>query len=208
MLQPRENELEYGIGHLNDDFYILTNWQAKNFRLMVVNVDAPEKENWKEVIPHRKDVLIEDIELFSNFILLEERIEGISNIRVINRKTKEDHYVNFGEKAYTAYASTNLELDTHILRLAYTSLTTPSTHFDYDMNTREFTLLKEQEILGVFDKEDYKSERLMVKVRDGVKVPVSLVYHKNTIWTELPPYYCMVMEVMGTILTLTFHPED
>tara|TARA_B110000046_G_scaffold59025_2_gene66195 strand:- start:38 stop:2089 length:2052 start_codon:yes stop_codon:yes gene_type:complete len=180
MLQPRENELEYGIGHLNDDFYILTNWQAKNFRLMVVNVDAPEKENWKEVIPHRKDVLIEDIELFSNFILLEERIEGISNIRVINRKTKEDHYVNFGEKAYTAYASTNLELDTHILRLAYTSLTTPSTHFDYDMNTREFTLLKEQEILGVFDKEDYKSERLMVKVRDGVKVPVSLVYHKNT----------------------------
>ena len=180
MLHPRENELEYGIGHLNDDFYILTNWQAKNFRLMVVNVDAPEKENWKEVIPHRKDVLIEDIELFSNFILLEERIEGISNIRVINRKTKEDHYVNFGEKAYTAYASTNLELDTHILRLAYTSLTTPSTHFDYDMNTREFTLLKEQEILGVFDKEDYKSERLMVKVRDGVKVPVSLVYHKNT----------------------------
>ena len=180
MLQPRENELEYGIGHLNDDFYILTNWQAKNFRLMVVNVDAPEKENWKEVIPHRKDVLIEDIELFSNFILLEERIEGISNIRVINRKTKEDHYVNFGEKAYTAYASTNLELDSHILRLAYTSLTTPGTHFDYDMNTREFTLLKEQEILGVFDKEDYKSERLMVKVRDGVKVPVSLVYHKNT----------------------------
>ena len=111
--------------------------------------------------------------------------------------------MNFGEKAYTAYASTNLELDSHILRLAYTSLTTPGTHFDYDMNTREFTLLKEQEILGVFDKEDYKSERLMVKVRDGVKVPVSLVYHKNTNLDRTAPILLYGYGSYGPITSIT-----
>lgn len=180
IIHPRETEIEYGVGHIDDKFYILTNWEAKNFRLMVTEVSAPEKENWKEVIAPRRDILIEDIELFKDFLVLEERIEGISNIRVINQKTKEEHYIDFGESTYSAYASTNLEFDTSILRISYTSLTTPGTLFDYDMNTFEFSLLKEQEVLGSFDKQDYKSERIMVLARDGINVPMSLVYHKNT----------------------------
>jgi len=180
VIHARETGIEYGVGHLDNKFYILTNWKAKNFRLMVTDVTSPEKENWKEVIAHRKDILIEDIELFNDFVVLEERIKGISNLRVINQQTKEEHYIDFGESAYSAYASTNLEFDTTTLRLSYTSLTTPGTLFDYDMNSREFTTLKEQEVLGIFDKEDYKSERLMITARDGIEVPMSIVYHKNT----------------------------
>ncbi|MBD81362.1 MAG: oligopeptidase B [Crocinitomicaceae bacterium] len=178
-IHPRENKHEYGVGHIGNKFYIHTNWKAKNFRLMVADVDYPEKENWKEIIAHREDVLLEDIELFNDFLVLEERIEGLTSVRVINQKTDEEHYINFGEKAYTAYASTNLEFDSKLLRLSYTSLTTPSSVYDYDMESREFKLLKQQEVLGTFHKKDYLSERLNIKVRDGVEVPVSIVYHKE-----------------------------
>lgn len=180
LIHPRERGLEYGVGHQDNKFYVHTNYEAQNFRLMEVEVENPNKDNWKEVIPHRPDILLEDIEMFTNYLVLEERVEGISQIRVINHTTGDDHYVNFGDSAYSAFATSNMEFDSKILRISYTALKTPSTLFDYDMDTREFTTLKEQEVLGDFDKNDYLSQRLMIEARDGQKVPVSLVHHKNT----------------------------
>ena len=180
LIHRRERGLEYGVGHQDNKFYVHTNYEAQNFRLMEVEVENPNKDNWKEVIPHRPDILLEDIEMFTNYLVLEERVEGISQIRVINHTTGDDHYVNFGDSAYSAFATSNMEFDSKILRISYTALKTPSTLFDYDMDTREFTTLKEQEVLGDFDKNDYLSQRLMIEARDGQKVPVSLVHHKNT----------------------------
>jgi oligopeptidase B len=180
IIQPREQKLEYGISHMGDYFYIHTNWDAQNFRLMRTPVDKPGKENWEEIIPHRSHILLEDVELFEDYMVLEERIDGILNLRVINKITGEDYYIDFGEKAYTAYSHSNYDFGTDIMRMSYTSLTTPNVVYDYNMKTKAFTVLKEQEVLGGFDKSDYRSERLMVEVRDGAKVPVSVVYHKNT----------------------------
>lgn len=180
IFQEREEDLEYGIGHIGDQFYVHTNWNAKNFRLMKTELLATGKENWEEVIPARPGILLEDIEMFNDFLVLEERIAGIVNLRVINQKENTEHYVNFGEDAYAAYATSNHEFDSKELRIQYSSMTTPGTVYDYNMETKTFELLKEQEVLGGFDKKNYLSERMMVPVRDGVKVPMSIVYHKDT----------------------------
>jgi len=178
VVQPRERDLEYGIAHIDDKFYIRTNLDAKNFRLMETPVTATTKENWKEVIPHRDDVLLEDMELFNDYLVVEERIEGIKKIRIMP-KSGGEHYVDFGEASYVAGTSTNMIFDTDIVRVAYTSMTTPSSIFDYNMKTKEMKLLKEQEVVGEFDKSNYVSERLYATARDGVKVPISVVYKKG-----------------------------
>ncbi len=180
VFHEREEDLEYGIGHIGDHFYVHTNWNAKNFRLMKTGLAQTGKENWEEVIPARPGILLEDIEMFNDFLVLEERIAGIVNIRVINQKENTEHYVNFGEDAYAAYVTSNHEFDSKELRIQYSSMTTPGTVYDYNMETKTFELLKEQEVLGDFDKKNYRSERMMVPVRDGVKVPMSIVYHKDT----------------------------
>jgi oligopeptidase B len=178
VIQPRERELEYDIAHFGDKFYIRTNLDAQNFRLMECPEDATGKENWKEIIPHRTDVLLEDVDIFQDYLVLSERKAGITQLRVRPWKG-EEHYIDFGEDAYMAYTSTNLQFDTRLLRIGYTSLTTPNTVYDYDMETRELTQLKQQEVLGGFKPEDYASERIMAKVRDGVEVPISIVYRKG-----------------------------
>ena len=177
-IQPRVRGLEYSIAHYGDKFYIYTNLDAKNFRLMSTPEKATTKENWQEVIPHRKDVLLEGMDIFKDYLVLSERKEGITQIRIMPWKG-EEHYVDFPEDAYLAYTSTNPEFDTKVLRLGYTSMTTPSSTFDYDMDTRKFTLLKEQAVLGGFDKNNYQSERMFATARDGTKVPISLVYRKG-----------------------------
>ena len=178
VIQPRERKLEYGIAHFNDKFYIRTNLDAKNFRLMETDENATTKENWKEVIPHREDVLLEGMDIFNDYLVLSERINGITQIRV--RPTAgEEHYIDFGEDAYLTYTSINPEFNTNILRLGYTSMTTPNSTFDYNMETKEFKLLKEQEVVGEFDKSKYQSERLYATATDGTKVPISLVYKKG-----------------------------
>lgn len=179
VFQPRKRGLEYGIEHYNDIWYIRTNKDAKNFRLMKTPVTATSEDNWTEVIPNRDDVLLEGMDVFKNYLVLSERKAGITQLRVIPTQGKE-HYIEFGEKAYVAGTSVNPEFDTDILRINYQSMTTPNTTYDYNMNTKQKTLLKQQEVLGGFNPEDYRSERIMVKVRDGVEVPVSLVYHKDT----------------------------
>lgn len=179
VFQPRERGLEYSIEHFNDIWYIRTNLDAKNFRLMKTPLQSTAKSNWTEVIPNRNDVLLEGFDVFKDYLVLSERKAGITQLRVMPTQGDE-HYIEFGESAYVAYTSVNPEFDTEVLRLNYQSLTTPNTTFDYNMKTREKTLLKQQEVLGGFNASDYKSERIMVKVRDSVEVPVSIVYHKNT----------------------------
>jgi oligopeptidase B len=179
IFQPRERNLEYDIAHYGDKFYVRTNLDAKNFRLMETPETATAKENWKEVIGNREDVLLEGMEIFKDYLVLSERKAGITNIRIRPWKG-EEHYIAFKDEAYLAYTSTNPEFDTETLRLGYTSMTTPNSTFDYDMKTRKLTLLKETEVLGGFDSNNYKSERFFVTARDGQKVPVSLVYRKDT----------------------------
>lgn len=177
---PRDEKAhEYSIAHFEDKFYIVTNWDATNFRLMETPVNATGKENWKEVIAHREDVLLEGIELFNDYMVVDERKNGLSNLRIINQTSGDEHYLDFGEPAYNAYTSVNAEFNTNVLRFGYTSMTTPNSTFDYNMETREKTLLKQQEVVGGHNPEDYVTERLWATARDGVKVPISIVYKKG-----------------------------
>jgi oligopeptidase B len=179
VLQPRERNLEYSADHAGDKWYIRTNMGAKNFRLMSSDESKTTKENWQEVIPHRADVFLEGVELFKNFLVLTERIEGIRKIRIRSWDGKNDHHVDFGEASYVAYPSNNPSWDTDVVRIGYQSLTTPSSVFDYTMPTRNLKMLKQQEVLGGFDRNNYESERVYATAKDGVKVPVSIVYRKG-----------------------------
>jgi oligopeptidase B len=173
---------EYSIEHFGDKFYIKTNRDnAINFQLMEVKENqVADKTKWKVVIPHRKEVLLESIEVFENHLVLQERKEGLIHLRVINQSTKEEHYVDFGEPTYDAYIGANHEFNTNILRFIYTSLTTPTSTFDYNLDTRHKELKKEQAVIGEFNKNNYISERVFVIARDGVKIPLSIVYRKST----------------------------
>ncbi|MBP7172829.1 MAG: S9 family peptidase [Cloacibacterium sp.] len=182
IIQPREEDLEYAVEHFEDDFYIMTNeGEATNFKLMKTSVHKTEKENWIEIIPHREDVLLEGFEIFKDYLVVEERINGLLNINIIHNKTGNTWYLPFSDPTYTAYIGLNLEFDTHLLRFGYTSLTRPSSTLEYDMKEKTTTLLKQQEVLGGdFSIYNYTSERIWAKARDGKKIPISLVYHKNT----------------------------
>jgi oligopeptidase B len=179
VIQPRERDHEYSVEHFQDKFYIRTNLDAKNFRLMETSVDRTTKENWNEVIAHREDVLLEGFAIFNDFLVLNERINGLRQLRVIKWADKSEHYLDFGEEAYVAVIDNNPEFDTTLLRYGYTSLTTPGSIFDYDMETREKTLLKQEEVVGDFAPENYMAERHYATARDGTKVPISLVYRKG-----------------------------
>ncbi len=178
IIQPRERNLEYSIDHYGDKFYIRTNLDAKNFRLMATPENATTKENWKEVIPHREDVLLEGMDLFEDYLVLSERKNGITQLRIRPWQGTE-HYIDFGEDAYMAYTTTNPEFSSEELRIGYQSLTTPPTTYDYNMKTKAFTKLKQQEVLGGFDPANYKSERVYATAKDGVKIPISIVYPKD-----------------------------
>ncbi|MCH8879859.1 MAG: S9 family peptidase [Planctomycetes bacterium] len=180
ILQPRERNLEYSVDHYEDKFYIRTNWQAKNFRLMATPVTATTKKNWTEVIPHRDDVLLGSVTIFKDQLVVSERQGGLVHLRVIPWSGGQEHYLEFGEPAYLAYATHNHEFDTPILRYSYTSMTTPNSVFDYNMVTREKTLLKQDEVLGGFSSDDYETDRLHATARDGTKIPISIVYRKGT----------------------------
>ncbi|PWD98282.1 oligopeptidase B [Marinilabilia rubra] len=179
IVQPREEELEYHISHFGDKFYILTNLEARNFRLMEVPVTIPGKQNWQEVIPHRTDVFLENIEIFNNYLVTEERKDGLTRIRIMPWDGGDEHYLNFGEEAYVAGISTNPEFDSQKLRYGYSSMTTPYSIIDYDMETHEKELKKEQEVLGPFNKDDYETIRVFATAGDGASIPVTLVYRKG-----------------------------
>lgn len=181
ILQKRERNLEYSIEHYQDHFFILTNKdKATNFKLMKTPVDQTEKENWVDVIPHRPEVLLEGIEIFKNYLVIDERSDGLTKINVRSWDNKINYYLPFDEDVYTANTSRNPEFDTSILRISYTSMTTPVSVIDFNMTDKTSEVKKEQAVLGDFKKENYETRRIWVKARDGVSVPVSLVYKKGT----------------------------
>ena len=181
VIHPREKNLEYFVDHYKDDFYIITNDQAKNFRLMKTPVDRPQKSNWAELIPHREDVLLEDIEIFKSHLVVNERHNGLSHLRIMTWDNNNEYYISFDDPTYAAWISANPEFNSTQLRFGYSSLTTPTSIYDYDLNTKEKTLKKQDEVLGgTFDSQNYLSERIMVPSRDeSTNIPVSLVYHKD-----------------------------
>lgn len=179
VIQPREKGLEYSVTHYGNKFYVITNLDAKNFRLMETPVTRTEKKNWKEVIPHRTDVLLSGIEVFKNFLVIDERKDGLKQLRIIDQQTRKEHYLNFGEEVYSAWISINPEYDTPLLRYAYTSMTTPFSTYDYNMATGEKILLKQTEVVGDFSPENYETKRHWVEARDGKKIPISVVYRKG-----------------------------
>ncbi|NND77467.1 MAG: S9 family peptidase, partial [Flavobacteriales bacterium] len=181
VVQPREKDLEYSVDHFEDHFYIRTNKDAKNFKLVKTPVNKTTKENWVDVIPHREDVFLQGFVVFKDHLVLTERLNGLRTIRVKDWQGENDHYIEFNDPAYVAYTSTNLDFDTDTLRYGYTSLTTPNSTFDYNMNSKEQVLLKEEAVLDdEFSKDNYVSERIYATAPDGVKVPISLVYKKGT----------------------------
>ncbi len=181
IFQPRVRGLEYGIAHYEDHFYILTNIDnAKNFKVMKVAEENTLKEHWKDLIPHRDDVLIEDIEIFKEYYVVSERSNGLNKINIKRWDGTVDYYLPFDNETYTAYVGTNPDFDTKILRYAYNSLTTPNSVIDFDMETKVKEVKKEQEVLDEkFDKNNYVSERVWATAVDGTKIPISMIYRKG-----------------------------
>ena len=175
----REPRHEYEITDGEGRFYIVTNDNAENFKVMETPLDNTSKENWKIVVPHREDVLLETITVFKKHIVIEETHSGLSRIAIIDQASGERRMVEFDEAAYMAYGDDNYEYDASSFRFVYESMTTPASTYDIDLSTHEKTLLKEEEVLGGFDKNNYETKRLFATARDGSKVPISLVYRKG-----------------------------
>ncbi|WP_395633920.1 S9 family peptidase, partial [Flavobacterium sp.] len=181
VFQKRTRGLEYSMSHFGDHFYIVTNKdKATNFKLMKTPENATGKENWIDVIPHREEVLLEDIDIFAAYLVVTERYNGLNQIRIMPWNGKGDYYLPFDSETFTAYTTTNLDFDTEILRYAFQSLATPSSVIDFNMRTKTKTVLKEQEVVGgTFDKNNYTEERVWATAQDGTQVPISMVYRKG-----------------------------
>ena len=180
-IQKRQRGLEYSISHFGDYFYIFTNADdALNYKIMRTPVSSTERSNWVDFVPHRPSVLLEDLDIFRDYMVLTERENGLSRIRIQSWDGSKDAYLPILGETYTLYTSTNLDFNTSKLRYAFNSLTNPSSVLEYDMETGDIITLKEQEVLGSFDKSDYISRRLWASASDGVKVPISIVRHKDT----------------------------
>lgn len=181
VVQSRIRGLEYSIAHYGDHFYILTNKDgATNFKLMKAPVADPGVESWESVIPHQEEVLLEDIDLFSNYLVVSQRSNGLNRIKVMTWDGAESYFIPFDNETYTAYTGTNPDFETEILRYSYNSLTTPTSIVDFNMTTREKVVMKEQAVEGgKFDKENYVSERIWATAEDGTQVPMTLVHRKG-----------------------------
>ena len=179
VFQPRIKNVLYSVEHLNNKFIVLTNLNALNFRLMETALDKTTHENWKEIIPHRTDVLIQSAEPFKNFLVITERKNGLIQFRIRDLTTHKDTFLPFEEPAYQASVGVNPDFNSEILRYNYTSLTTPSSVYDFNLRNGTKKLMKQQEVLGGFTKDDYVTERFFATAKDGIKIPVSLVYKKG-----------------------------
>ena len=176
---PRDFDHEYSIDHYKDRFYITTNWKAKNNRLMQTPDTRTGISNWKEVLPHRETVHLLSLEVFKDHLVINERKNGLRQLRMINQQTGNDEYIKFDEETYTSWVSVNEEFDTDILRFSYSSLVTPTSTFDYNMNSGQRSLLKQDEVVGGYDSNKYMSKRMYATARDGNSVPISIVYRKD-----------------------------
>jgi oligopeptidase B len=200
---------EHSIDHFGDHFYISTNsGGATNFKLMRTPVSATGMENWEEVIGHRTDVLLRNFTPFADHLVVSERSAGLVGIRIIPWDGSDEHYIEFDEPAYLAYTTGNPEISTTTLRFGYTSPATPRAIYDYDMNTRERTLLKQDEILGAFNSGDYVVERVMAPARDGVEVPVSIVYRSGVVKDGTNPTLLYAYGSYGASTDATFNASN
>lgn len=183
VFQERTRGLEYAVSHYDDAFYIQTNKdKATNFKVMRTPEYQTAMQYWEDLIPHREDTLIEDVEIFKEYLVVSERSNGLNKIRIKSWDDRVDYYLPFDNETYDAYPTTNIDFDTPVLRYAYNALNTPASVVDFDMKTQEKTVLKEQEILGGnFSKDNYKMERIWAPAQDGAKIPISIVYHKDTV---------------------------
>jgi len=179
VIQPRNQGIEYGVEHHGDHFYITTNESALNFKLMRTPVTAPAKDNWETVIPHREDALLEGVSAFAKHLVIHERQAGLPTMQIRQVETGESHYISFPDPTYNVGEGANAEFNTNILRFNYTSLITPWSVFDYNMDTQERELKKETPVLGGYDRSQYTSDRLMAPAPDGTLVPISIVYKKG-----------------------------
>lgn len=178
-IAPRKANREYSADHHGDTFYIRVNDTGRNFRLVTAPASDPREQNWKEMIPHRPDVMLSGVTLFANHMVRSERQGGLPQVVITDMRSNATHQLSFPEPAYSAGLTGNYEWNTGTLRYAYQSFVTPSSIFDYDMNTRASKLLKETEVLGGYDRSRYVSERVYAKAKDGTSIPISLVYRKD-----------------------------
>lgn len=179
VFQPRMKEVLYDLDHANGKFYIRTNLNAKNFKVVTCTEDKTDSSNWKEMIAHDKDVLIQGIDLFKNYLAVSERKNGLTQVHIINLQSNAGHYLAFDEPVYLANLMYTPDFNSDVIRFNYTSLITPSTVYDYNMGTKEKKQMKQQEVVGGYDKNQYETERLFATAKDGTKVPVSIVYKKG-----------------------------
>ncbi|RPI18267.1 MAG: S9 family peptidase [Ignavibacteriae bacterium] len=179
IIEKRTKDIKFSIEHNGDYFYILTNYNAPNYRVMTAPVNNPGIKNWKEFIPEKESVKIEDMWMFKEYLVLIERDYGLNKIKVINLKNNESHYVEFPEPVYTIYPSDNYEFDTKYIRYTYMSFTTPLSYYDHDMEKPANFLLKQTEVPGGYNKDEYITERRLAPSHDGKLIPVSLVYKKG-----------------------------
>jgi oligopeptidase B len=206
LFQKRVRGLEYSISHYGDSFYVVTNKdKATNFKLMKTPESKTAMENWSELIPHRKDVLLEGIDIFKDYLVVEERSNGLNKIQIRPWNAGESYYLPFESETYTAYTTTNVDFDTDILRFGYQSLTTPSSVMDFNMKTKEKKVLKEQEVLGgKFDKNNYVEERIWATAEDGTKLPISMVYRKGMKKDGKNPFLLYAYGSYGSTIDPTF----
>jgi len=204
VFQPRMKEVLYEIADEGNRFIIVTNWNAKNFRLMECPYDATDSAHWKEIIPHRPDVLLEGVEEFKDWLVLVERKNGLRQLRVGEHSSGKEHYLDFGEPAYAANPVANPEFNSTTLRYSYTSLTTPNSVYDYNMSTHEKKLMKQQEVVGGYNRDNYVTERLYAPAKDGVQVPISLVYKKDVVKNGQAPLLLYGYGSYGNSLDASF----
>ncbi len=179
VIRPREKDFFYEVEHHGEHFLIRTNWKARNFRLMRAPIQQPSAEHWEEIVAHRPDVLLDGIEVFRDYLVLIERKDGLRQMRIVRWSDRQEHYLDFGEPTYAVSPDVNPQYDSKVLRYRFSSLKTPNSIFDYDMEGRQRTLRKTDPVLGGFDSQHYQTEFLWIDARDGKKVPISLVYRKE-----------------------------
>jgi oligopeptidase B len=206
VILPRRPDHEYDVSHCGDLFYIRTNNGAKNFRVVTAPVSDPSEKNWKEFVAHRPTVKVDGVSLFADHAVLSEWANGLQQIEIVDFKTNKRHRVEFPEPVYAAGVGANREFDSHVLRYNYQSLVTPSSVIDYDMNTRQATVLKQTEVPGGFDKANYKSERVFATAADGTKIPMSMVYRRGVKLDGSAPLLLYGYGSYGISIPPTFSP--
>lgn len=201
----RKRDHEYQVEHLGDRFIIRTNWQAPNFRIMEAPVaSVQDRATWREVVPHRADTFIHEFELFRDHLAISERAGGLRRIRVRPWSGGEEVLIGADEPAYTAMFGANVDIESNLLRYTYTSLTTPTSTYDYDLRSGERTLLKRDPVVGAFDSADYVTEYVHATAPDGARVPISLVYRKGTPRDGTAPLYQYAYGSYGSSMDPTF----